>query len=109
MPWLLKTINGSYLKIQFCPLRGEAVEDINRATSWKHKETAETVAMEFCGVRIVSYEDEMASLPTHLRIKQELRKLMNDPRYWRDYEPEIVRKVDELFNKLYYRPQGNKK
>lgn len=32
---------------------------------------------------------------------EELREMMKDPRYWRDQEPEYVRKVENGFKKLY--------
>lgn len=31
----------------------------------------------------------------------QLKKLMNDPRYWRDHDPALTRKVDEGFRRLY--------
>jgi hypothetical protein len=34
----------------------------------------------------------------------QLKKLMNDPRYWRDHDPALTRKVDEGFKRLY--PNG---
>lgn len=32
---------------------------------------------------------------------EELREMMKDPKYWRDQEPEYVRKVENGFKKLY--------
>ena len=31
----------------------------------------------------------------------ELRRMMRDPKYWRDYDPEYVRKIENGFKKLY--------
>lgn len=33
--------------------------------------------------------------------EQELRDLMRDPKYWRDHDPEIVKKIEQGFAKLY--------
>ena len=32
---------------------------------------------------------------------EDLRNMMKDPKYWRDNDPEIVRKVEQGFKKLY--------
>ena len=31
----------------------------------------------------------------------ELRRMMRDPKYWRDMDPEYVRKIENGFKKLY--------
>ena len=31
----------------------------------------------------------------------DLRRMMRDPKYWRDAEPEYVRKIENGFKKLY--------
>ena len=33
--------------------------------------------------------------------EKELRKLMQDPRYWKHQDPEIVKRVEECFKRLY--------
>ena len=33
--------------------------------------------------------------------EQELRRLMQHPKYWRDQDPEIVKRVEERFKQLY--------
>ena len=33
--------------------------------------------------------------------EKELKRLMQDPRYWRDQDPEIVKRVEEGFKRLY--------
>ena len=33
--------------------------------------------------------------------EQELRNLMKDPRYWKHQDPEIVKRVEEGFKRLY--------
>lgn len=33
--------------------------------------------------------------------EQELRNLMEDPRYWKHQDPEIVKRVEEGFKRLY--------
>ena len=35
------------------------------------------------------------------REEQELRLLMQDPKYWRDQDPETVKRVEEGFKRLY--------
>lgn len=37
--------------------------------------------------------------------EQQLRRMMNDPRYWRDHDPALARKVQQGFKQLY--PGGN--
>lgn len=34
--------------------------------------------------------------------EKELRRTMQDPKYWRDQDPETVRRVEEGFKRLYY-------
>lgn len=33
--------------------------------------------------------------------EKELREMMRDPKYWRDRDPETVRKIEDGFKKLY--------
>lgn len=33
--------------------------------------------------------------------ENELREMMRDPKYWRDHDPETVRKIEQGFKKLY--------
>ena len=33
--------------------------------------------------------------------EKELKRLMQDPRYWRDQDPELVKRVEEGFKRLY--------
>lgn len=33
--------------------------------------------------------------------EKELREMMRDPKYWRDHDPETVRKIEDGFKKLY--------
>lgn len=33
--------------------------------------------------------------------EQELRNLMKDPRYWKQQDPEMVKRVEEGFKRLY--------
>ena len=35
------------------------------------------------------------------REEQELRQLLQSPKYWRDQDPEIVKRVEEGFKRLY--------
>lgn len=35
------------------------------------------------------------------REEKELKSLMKDPRYWKHQDPEIVKRVEELFKRLY--------
>lgn len=32
---------------------------------------------------------------------KELREMMRDPKYWRDHDPETVKKIEQGFKKLY--------
>ena len=41
------------------------------------------------------------------RAENELRQLMRDPRYWRDKDSEIIRKVSDGFRRLYPEQQGH--
>lgn len=36
------------------------------------------------------------------KIRHKIRKLMNDPRYWRDRDPSIVAEVNAEFAKIKY-------
>ncbi len=36
--------------------------------------------------------------------EEQLKRLMNDPRYWRDHDPALTRKVQNGFKQLY--PDG---
>ena len=44
---------------------------------------------------------EMENGATENLTDDELRRMMRDPKYWRDADPEYVRKIENGFKKLY--------
>ena len=48
----------------------------------------------------VSPEDDIIYKPSALT-DEGLRNMIKDPKYWKDNDPETVRKVEEGFKKLY--------
>ena len=52
------------------------------------------------GLNINNY-DIVEVVPSMKDLSEEARELMRDPRYWKDHEPEIVRKVEEIMNTIY--------
>ncbi len=45
--------------------------------------------------------DIVEVVPSMKDLSEEARELMKDPRYWKDHEPDIVRKVEEIMNTIY--------
>ena len=41
------------------------------------------------------------SSDTKILSDEELRRMMRDPKYWRDHDAEYVRKIENGFKKLY--------
>jgi cell division protein FtsB len=50
--------------------------------------------------RIAELEAENAALRNNKTEEETLRKMMRDPRYWRQRDPEFVNKVRDGFRKL---------
>lgn len=50
--------------------------------------------------RIAELEAENAALRNNKTEEEALRKMMRDPRYWRQRDPELVNKVRDGFRKL---------
>ena len=52
------------------------------------------------GLNVINY-DIVEVVPSAKDLSEEARELMKDPKYWRDHEPNIVRKVEEIMNTIY--------
>ncbi len=47
------------------------------------------------------FVDRVKNMEAFQKEEKELRNLMKDPRYWKDQDPEMVKRVEEGFKRLY--------
>lgn len=52
------------------------------------------------GLNVINY-DIVEVVPSTKDLSEEARELMKDPSYWKDHDPDVVRKVEEIMNTIY--------
>ena len=87
----------------------EALHAINTfGEKFLPRDAFETLCQSVCGIQ--SIYKMMESMEPNVRTGKnasenlsdaDLRRMMRDPKYWRDAEPEYVRKIENGFKKLY--------
>lgn len=85
-----------------CNRPAEFVVDNGGSTTYRMCEMCTDHNVKNRGAKIVGNYNPKEE-PTELN-EEELRRLMEDPRYWRDNDPDVVQQVNDGFKKLY--PDG---